>query len=48
MGEGARRWRPVSKLTVAERLALRAVNGGNVVVVGEIAELGGAAGRGGL
>jgi len=48
MGEGARRWRPVSMLTVAERFALRTENGGRVVAVGVTAELGGALGRGGL
>jgi hypothetical protein len=48
MGEGARRGRPLSMLTVAERLALRTGNAGKVVVVGETAELGGAVGLVGL
>lgn len=48
MGEGARRGRPESMLTVAERLALRAGNAGKVVMVGETAEFGGAVGLVGL
>lgn len=48
MGEGARCRRPVSMLTVAERLALRTGNEGKVVVAGETAELGGAVGIVGL
>jgi hypothetical protein len=48
MGEGARRGRPLSMLTVAERLALRTGKAGKVVEVGETAELGGAVGLVGL
>lgn len=48
MGEGARRGRPVSMLTVFERLALRTGNAGRVVIVGVTAELGGAVGIVGL
>lgn len=48
MGEGARRGRPLSMLTVAERLALRTGKVGKVVEVGETAELGGAVGLVGL
>lgn len=48
MGEGARRGRPLSMLTVAERLALRTENAGNVVVVGVTAVFGGAVGLVGL
>lgn len=48
MGEGARRGRPLSMLTVAERFALRTGNTGKVAVVGETAELGGAVGLVGL
>lgn len=48
MGEGARRGRPLSMLTVAERLALRTGKAGKVAEVGEAAELGGAVGLAGL
>jgi hypothetical protein len=48
MGEGARRGRPLSMLTVAERLALRTGKAGKVAEVGETAELGGAVGLVGL